>query len=143
VIADFIAGAAEALSPANAPDHWDIVEGQGSLFHPAYAGVTLGLLHGSQPDALVLCHDPTRKSMNGFPHVPVLAPEHALEPYLSAARLTNPNVRFVGASLNTSALSEPEATKVLQSTSRLLGLPCVDPMRIGVDSIVDALEQIR
>src|ERR1700720_3134255 len=72
VIADFISGAAEALSPANQPDHWDIIEGQGSLFHPAYAGVTLGLLHGSQPDALVLCHDPTRKSLNGFPHVPVI-----------------------------------------------------------------------
>jgi len=75
---------AESLSPANSPDHWDIIEGQGSLFHPAYAGVTLGLLHGSQPDALVLCHDPTRKAINGFPHIPIVAPKEALAPYLSA-----------------------------------------------------------
>jgi uncharacterized NAD-dependent epimerase/dehydratase family protein len=142
VVADFIAGAAEAISPANDPDHWDIIEGQGSLFHPAYAAVTLGLLHGSQPDALVLCHDPTRKVLNGFPHMPIVAPAQAMEPYLAAARLTNPGVRFVGVSLNTSSLSETEANKVLQSTSQSLGLPCVDPMRTGVEPIIAAMEKI-
>jgi uncharacterized NAD-dependent epimerase/dehydratase family protein len=140
VVADFIAGAAEALSPANSPDHWDIVEGQGSLFHPAYAGVTLGLLHGSQPDALVLCHDPTRQSLNGFPHMPVIPPEQALAPYLAAARLTNPKARFVGVSLNTSRLSEAEAQVILRNTAQSMGLPCVDPIRTGVESIVAALE---
>ena len=140
VVADFIAGAAEALSPSNSADHWDIIEGQGSLFHPAYAGVTLGLLHGSQPDALVLCHDPTRKSLNGFPHVPVISLQQAIPAYLSAARLTNPDVRFVGISLNTSSMSEAEANSVLRSTSQLLGLPCVDPIRTGVDSITTILE---
>src|SRR3546814_10422187 len=60
VVSDFVAAAAASLSPAAADDHWDIVEGQGSLFHPAYAGVTLGLLHGSQPDAMVFCADPSR-----------------------------------------------------------------------------------
>jgi uncharacterized NAD-dependent epimerase/dehydratase family protein len=140
VVADFIAGAAEALSPANSPDHWDIVEGQGSLFHPAYAGVTLGLLHGSQPDALVLCHDPTRQSLNGFPHIPVIPPEHALAPYLAAARLTNPKARFVGVSLNTSGMSEAEAKVTLRNTAQSMGLPCVDPIRTGVEPIVAALE---
>jgi uncharacterized NAD-dependent epimerase/dehydratase family protein len=140
VVADFIAGAAEALSPANSPDHWDIVEGQGSLFHPAYAGVTLGLLHGSQPDALVLCHDPTRQSLNGFPHMPVIPPEQALAPYLAAARLTNPKVRFVGVSLNTSRLSETDARVIMNNTALSVGLPCVDPIRTGVQSIVTALE---
>lgn len=141
VVADFVSGAAESLSPANAPDHWDIVEGQGSLFHPAYAGVSLGLLHGSQPDALVLCHDPSRKTLNGFPHIPIVSPDQALEPYLAAARLTNPRVRFVGASLNTSSLTEAEAKNVLAQTSQLLGLPCVDPIRTGVAPLAAALEK--
>jgi uncharacterized NAD-dependent epimerase/dehydratase family protein len=141
VVADFVSGAAEALSPANAADHWDIVEGQGSLFHPAYAAVTLGLLHGSQPDALVLCHDPSRKALNGFPHVPIVPPEQALAPYLSAARLTNPGVRFVGVSLNTSDLTQAEAESVLAKTSDSLDMPCVDPIRTGVEPIVKALEK--
>jgi uncharacterized NAD-dependent epimerase/dehydratase family protein len=140
VVADFVAGAAEALSPANDPKHWDIIEGQGSLFHPAYAAVTLGLLHGSQPDALVLCHDPTRKAMNGFGHMPIVEPKEALAPYLSMARLTNPKARFVGVALNTSSLSDAEAAKILQSTAQQLSLPCVDPIRTGVDPIVTALE---
>jgi uncharacterized NAD-dependent epimerase/dehydratase family protein len=140
IVADFIAGAAEALSPANAPEHWDIVEGQGSLFHPAYAGVTLGLLHGSQPDALVLCHDPTRRSLLGFPHMSVISLNRALEAYVSAARLTNPEVRFVGISLNTSTMNQAEAERILRNTSESLGLPCVDPIRTGVEPIVNAME---
>src|SRR6185437_2326641 len=141
VVADFISGTAEAVSPANAPDHWDIVEGQGSLFHPAYAGVTLGLVHGTQPDALVLCHDPTRQTLNGFPHVPVMPLDKAMPPYLAAAHLTNPRARFVGVALNTSALTDREAEQVLRSTAAELGLPCVDPIRTGVEPIVDVLEK--
>lgn len=143
VVADFIAGAAEALSPANAPDHWDIIEGQGSLFHPAYAGVTLGLLHGSQPDALVLCHDSTRTSLHAFPHFPVKRLEEAMPPYLSAARLTNPNVRFVGISLNTSGMNDTEAHAMLKRTAESSGLSCVDPIRTGVAPIVGVLEVLR
>jgi len=140
VVADFIAGAAEALSPASSPDHWDIVEGQGSLFHPAYAGVSLGLLHGSQPDALVLCHDPLRKSLNGFPHMPLPSLTQAMPAYLAAAHLTNPRVRFVGIALNTSALNQADATATLKRTADEHGLPCVDPIRTGVAPIVDVLE---
>lgn len=143
VVADFIAGVAETLSPANAPDHWDIIEGQGSLFHPAYAGVTLGLLHGSQPDALVLCHDPTRKFLNGFPHFPLRSVEEVMPAYVAAARLTNPDVRFVGVSLNTSSLGEEEAREVLRRTEQSLGLPCVDPIRTGVEPIVAVLESFH
>jgi uncharacterized NAD-dependent epimerase/dehydratase family protein len=143
VVADFIAGAAESLSPANEPDHWDVIEGQGSLFHPAYAGVTLGLLHGSQPDALVLCHDPTRASLHGFPHIPVASVKEAMPAYLSAARLTNPDVRFVGISLMTAAMSESDSDTLLSQVSHSFNLPCVDPIRTGVAPIVDALEGLR
>lgn len=140
VVSDFLSGAAEALSPANTADHWDIIEGQGSLFHPAYAAVTLGLVHGSQPDALVLCHDVARKTLAYFPHVPVVPLEHALTAYLAAARLTNPKVRFVGVALNTSPLSDEMAREFLERTAERLHLRCVDPIRTGVDPFVTALE---
>lgn len=141
VVSDFLSGAAEMLSPTNRPDHWDIIEGQGSLFHPAYAGVTLGLVHGSQPDALVLCHDHARRTVAFLPHVPVVSLEQAIPAYLSAARLTNPRARFVGIALNTSSISAAEAEAVLRSTGDRLGLPCVDPIRTGVYPIVDALQE--
>ena len=68
VVADFMAGAVETLTPNNDEDHWDLIEGQGSLFHPSYSGVTMALIHGGQPDYLVLCHEPTREHMRGLPH---------------------------------------------------------------------------
>lgn len=139
VVADFIAGAAEWLSPANDPEHWDVIEGQGSLFHPAYAGVTLGLLHGSQPDALVLCHDPTRDHLEGFPGFPLCDLETAVSRYLQAARLTNPRATFVGVALNTATLSEPERAELFEKLERKLGLPCCDPLKTGVEAIVERL----
>lgn len=141
VVGDFLSGAAEVLSPPNEPDHWDIIEGQGSLFHPAYAAVTLGLVHGSQPDALVLCHDATRKTLAFFPHVPVVAIYRAVSAYLSAAHLTNTAARFIGVALNTSLLSAEEAKTVISATADGLGVPCVDPIRTGVRSLVDVLER--
>jgi uncharacterized NAD-dependent epimerase/dehydratase family protein len=141
VVADFLSGAAEALSPANSPDHWDVIEGQGSLFHPAYAAVTLGLLHGSQPDALVLCHDVARQTLTSFPHMRVVSLEEAIPAYLSAAHLTNRNARVLGIALNTSSLTAAEADAVLQGTAARLNLPCVDPIRSGVAALVDALQR--
>jgi uncharacterized NAD-dependent epimerase/dehydratase family protein len=139
VIADFIAGAAEELSPDNAPDHWDVIEGQGSLFHPAYAGVSLGLLHGSQPDAIVLCHDPSRRTIDEYPNFPIPDLEVAVEDYLRAARLTNPAVRCIGISINSSSLSDPERVEYFQRLTARLGLPVCDPVRTGVDVLADAL----
>lgn len=139
VISDFVAGAAESLSPDAAPDHWDVIEGQGSLFHPGYAGVTLGLLHGSQPDALVLCHDPTRTRIADPPHLPIPPLQVAVHRYLEAAQLTNPNVRLVGVSLNTSALGEEERERALAETARDLGVPCFDPLKTSPAAIVDRL----
>jgi uncharacterized NAD-dependent epimerase/dehydratase family protein len=129
VVADFVAGAAEALSPAAAPDHWDVIEGQGSLFHPAYAGVSLGLLHGSQPDVLVVCHDPQRTKMLGFPSYSVPSIEETIELNLLHARRVNPEARCAGVSLNTASLSECEARSIMAETAARCGLPTGDPIR--------------
>jgi len=139
VVADFIAGAAEWLSPANDADHWDVIEGQGSLFHPAYAGVTVGLVHGSQPDAMILCHDPSRPHMNGFPDFPMVPLPVAVDRYLELAHLTNRASRFIGVSLNTSKLAGPERSAAFADTERQLGLPCFDPLLGGLDTIIDRL----
>ena len=139
VVSDFVSGAAEWLSPAAAPAHWDIIEGQGSLFHPAYAGVTLGLLHGSQPDVLVLCHDLARTEIADYPGFAIPGYEAAFEAYLTAARLTNREARFAGVCLNTSAFSEPEARRALADISAQVSLPCCDPIRTGVSPIVDRI----
>jgi uncharacterized NAD-dependent epimerase/dehydratase family protein len=139
VVADFISGAAELLTPDNDPDHWDIVEGQGSLAHPAFAGVTLGLVHGSQPDALVLCHHEGRKTLRGHADYPLPSLEEAMDLHLRAARQTNRDAEFVGISVNTSALPEAESTAVLARYAAQTGLPCVDPLRTGVGEIVDRL----
>jgi len=139
VISDFVAGAAEQLSPDNAPDHWDVIEGQGALFHPAYAGVTLGLLHGSQPDAIVLCHDPARTTIEGHPDFPIPELGVAIEHYLQAGRLTNKAIRCVGVSINSSSLTDAEWTAYAERVSGELGLPVVDPMRGGVDALAAAL----
>lgn len=139
VIADFIAGAAEHLSPDNAPDHWDVIEGQGSLYHPAYAGVTLGLLHGSQPDAIVLCHDPSRQTIDEHPDFPIPALRVAIDDYLRAGRLTNRAVRCVGLSINTSSLSDAECAEYFRRVTAEVGLPVCDPVRTGVDVLAAAL----
>jgi uncharacterized NAD-dependent epimerase/dehydratase family protein len=139
VVADFISGATEWLSPDNDADHWDIIEGQGSLFHASYAGVSLGLLHGSQPDAIVLCHEPTRPHMRGTPHMPMPGLQRCIDANIAAARLINVDTRCIGVSLNTSAFSQSEAERLLQETEEALGLPCVDAFRQGAGRLVDAL----
>lgn len=140
VVADFIAGAIEELAPANAAEHWDIIEGQGSLFHPAFAGVSLGLLHGAQADALVVCHALGRTSMRAIDNrpLPSLAETIALNEQM--ARVTNPNAKVVGIAVNTSAVSDEEAKTYCRKVESEFGLPCVDPIRHGVASIVDKLE---
>ena len=139
VVADFISGATEWLSPANDEDHWDLIEGQGSLFHASFAGVSIGLLHGAQADALVLCHEPTRPHMRGLPDYPLPDLKVCIEANLAAGRLTNPAVRCVGIAVNTAKLDQGEAERLLQETEQRLGLPTVDPLRTGVGRIVDKL----
>lgn len=141
VVADFVAGAAEMLSPANDADHWDVIEGQGALFHPAYAGVTLGLVHGSQPDAIVLCHDPSRATIEDFPHMPMPALDAAIARYIEAGQLTNQHVYCAGVSINSSSLSDVAWADYQQRTSDWLGVPVCDPLRGGVEPIAQRLLQ--
>jgi uncharacterized NAD-dependent epimerase/dehydratase family protein len=139
VIADFISGAIEQLAPARTDGGWDLIEGQGSLFHPSFAGVSLGLLHGAQPKALVLCHEPGRPHMRGIRGraLPDLA--ECLEANIAAARLTSPDVQAVGICLNTSGLEPDAGRRLCASTADHLGLPCTDPVAFGVGPIIDQL----
>jgi uncharacterized NAD-dependent epimerase/dehydratase family protein len=140
VVVDFEAGAAEMLSPDAPSQHWDVIEGQGSLFHPSYAAVSLGLLHGSQPDVLVVCHQAGREHILGHSDYPIPAIEDTIELNLRLGRRTNPAIRCAGVSLNTSKLEPAAARELLNSESRRLGLPVADPMRGGPEfhQLVDA-----
>ena len=142
VIADFMAGAVEWLTPDNDPDHWDLIEGQGSLFHASYSGVTMALVHGGQPDALILCHEPTRTHMRGLPDYKLPRLEELRELALTLARVVNPAVQVVGLSVNTAALHEEAALDYLAAVEERMGLPTVDPFRQGAGRLVDALEAV-
>ena len=137
VVSDFVSGAAEVLSPDNDDDHWDVIEGQGSLFHPGYAAVTLGLLHGSQPDAFVVCHEPGRTEIEGFPGYALPSIEELIELTIANGKVTNAAIRCVGVSVNTSHMAGDERARYVAETSERLGLPCVDPVATGTGPIVD------
>jgi uncharacterized NAD-dependent epimerase/dehydratase family protein len=137
VVSDFLSGAAEMISPNAPPDHWDVIEGQGSLYHPGFAGVSLGLLHGSQPDVVVVCHDPSRREIVGLPGLAVPSIEELIALTLTLGRRVNPAIRCGGVSLNTSALSDADAAAAIARTSAELSLPAADPVRGG-----DAFERL-
>jgi uncharacterized NAD-dependent epimerase/dehydratase family protein len=139
VVADFSAGAAEMLSPANDADHWDIIEGQGSLVHPGYAGVSLGLLHGSQPDALILCHDPFRTEIDEYPGFAIPPIQEVIDLHLALARRTNPHVKCSAIALNTSKVSADEGATICAEYEAKYGLPAFDPMRSDLRRIVEAV----
>ena len=139
VIADFMAGAVEWLTPDNDPDHWDLIEGQGSLYHVSYSGVTMALIHGGQPDALILAHEPTRTHMRGLPHYGLPSLEELRDLSLTLARRANPDCVVTGVSVNTKALGEDEALRCCEEIEARLGLPTVDPVRHGAGRLVDAL----
>jgi len=140
VVADFISGAAEWLTPECPDDQWQVVEGQGSLFHPSFSGVTLGLLHGSQPDAFVVCHEPTRTKMRGV-ETPLPTIQQVIDTTTSIGKLTNPDIQCVGICVNTLALGEEEALAYLEQIGKEHGLPATDPLRFGSQSIVEELER--
>lgn len=145
VVSDFIAGAAERMvcDAAEAAD-WVIVEGQGSLTHPGFSGVTLGLLHGSAPDALILCHDASRTEVKGFPGLPLKPLRELVALYESAAlwsRAAGARVPVVGVALNTSSLDDAAAGRAIDAAARETGLPAADPVRDarGADRLATAV----
>lgn len=139
VVSDFLSGVVELLSPDNHADHWDVIEGQGSLFHPAYAAVSMGLLHGSQPDAFVLCHEAGRSEILGYPDYPIPDLQECIELAVLIGRRVNPAIRCAGISLNTASLDEAARKQAFAQIERELGLPCVDPAVTGTGAIIDQL----
>ncbi len=131
VVSDFEAGAAEILSPDAPADHWDVIEGQGSIFNPAYAAVSLGLLHGSQPDVFVVCHDPARKVILGLEDFALPSVEEVVDLTIRLGSRTNPAIRCGGISLNTSSLGAQEAEALMAAERERLNIPVADPIRGG------------
>jgi len=142
VVADFMSGAVEWLTPPNDPDHWDLIEGQGSLFHISFSGVTLALIHGGAPDALILCDAPGRPHMRGLPSHELPDLEAVRDLALDLARIANPACRVAGVSLNTSDMAHAAARAHCAAVSDRLGLPATDPYRFGADALADALAAI-
>ncbi|MAO01008.1 N-acetyltransferase DgcN [uncultured Roseovarius sp.] len=142
VVADFMAGSVEWLTPDNDPDHWDLIEGQGSLFHVSFSGVTMALIHGGQPDALILCHEPTRAHMRGLPDYTPPSLEALRDMALPIARIANPACQVVGVSVNTQHMTEEEARAYLARVEAEMGLPATDPYRFGSAPLVAALAAI-
>jgi uncharacterized NAD-dependent epimerase/dehydratase family protein len=139
VVADFLSGAAEMLSPANDADHWDIIEGQGSIYHPGYASVSMGLLMGSQPDAFVVCHEANRTHISGWPEFELPSIQSVIDRTIAIGASTNPDIRCVGLSVNTKKLSDQDAIDYLAKLSEKFALPATDPIRFGVKELVKAL----
>ncbi len=140
VVADFMAGAVEYLTPDNDENHWDMIEGQGSLFHASYSGVTMALIHGGAPDALILCHEPTRTHMRGLPEYSLPSLTELRELALTLAKVVNPECKVVGVSVNTAALDDAAATALCKSIETELGLPTVDPFRHGAERLIAELK---
>jgi len=139
VVADFMAGSVEYLSPDNDDDHWDIIEGQGSLFHVSYSGVTMALIHGGQPDALILSHEPTRTHMRGLPEYTLPSLQDVRDTALPLAKVANPTCQVIGIAINTQKMSEADARAYITQVEAEMGLPTTDPFRFGAGELVDAM----
>lgn len=145
VIADFIGGATEQLVLDGAKDaDVVLVEGQGSLIHPAYSGVTLGLMHGACPQAMILCHQASRTMIGDYggrePWVPIPPLAELVRIYEDAARPVSPS-RVIGIALNTYDQGDAAARAACVSAARETGLPATDPVRFDPAPLVDALER--
>jgi uncharacterized NAD-dependent epimerase/dehydratase family protein len=139
VVADFIAGAAERLVVEGA-GRGDLlwVEGQGSLVHPDYSGVTLGLFHGSAPHFLVLCHQAGDEHIQDLPAHPIPSLPELVELHERIALPARP-AKVVALALNTRRLDDDGARAAIEAAERETGLPADDPVRFGPRRLLDAI----
>lgn len=142
VISDFVAGAAEKLVLANQRHEVMVIEGQGSLFHPRYSCVTLGLLHGCRPDGLILCYEMGRKTVFGMPEFRLAPLEKIREYYEMTAGLMHP-CRVIGIGVNGSKFRDDEVAAECERVSREMGLPACDVLRHGPDKLVQAVLEMK
>lgn len=144
VIGDFMAGAVEEMIMQLAPgNEYVLVEGQGSIVHPSFSGVTLSLVHGSCPQAMVLCHNASRKNLKADGIDQELLPlSELVSIYERIASYMRPS-KVVAVALNTHRMNEEEALKVIEQTERQVGLPTCDPVRQGADKLFDAIEKYK
>ena len=140
IVSDFISGAVEWVSPDNDKDNWDIIEGQGSLLHPSFAGVSLGLLHGSQADAFIVCHEPTRKKMRGV-DTPIPSIKEIINLTINLGSLTNKKIHCVGIALNTSKMKD-DPLVLKKSISNEFDLPCLDPIVDDLEPFINIIKKI-
>lgn len=143
VIGDFMAGYMEREVQRTIEHHapqWVIVEGQGSLLHPAYSGVTIALLHGSAPDGMILCHNPKLKTIHNFPNVPLPSLSEFIRIYETVAGWIKP-AKVHGIALNTLHFSDQEAQNFIETYEQETGLPVTDPVRFGAEKLVNSLKK--
>jgi uncharacterized NAD-dependent epimerase/dehydratase family protein len=143
VIGDFMAGAAEQMVVEAAKDHdLILVEGQGSLAHPGFSGVTLALMHGSAPKAMILCHKATNKWICDLKDFPLPELNQLIKMSEAIVEYVNP-AKVIGIAINTNGLTDEEAKSVIEKASKETGLPCTDPVRFGAVALVDAIQKAK
>jgi len=142
VIGDFMAGATEQMVIAHGYDNdYVFVEGQGSIVHPGFSGVTLALLHGAAPEAMILCHKAAKTRIGELPF-PITPLPALVALYEEMAAYVRP-ARVLGISINTAGLSDGEARHAVSAAEKECGLPATDPVRFGADDLLNALEEFR
>ncbi|GIX07181.1 MAG: hypothetical protein KatS3mg115_1584 [Candidatus Poribacteria bacterium] len=144
VVSDFVSGATEMIlleRYQTTGAEWLFVEGQGSIQHPSYSGVTLGLLHGSLPEAMILCHHASRRHVARFEGLPIPPLVELIAMYETAAAWLVP-AKVVGIALNTFDLDESQARRAVRQAAEETGLPATDPVRFGAGVLVDALQEV-
>jgi uncharacterized NAD-dependent epimerase/dehydratase family protein len=142
VVGDFISGAIEKQVVAQQHHELLLIEGQGCLAHPRYAAVTLGLLHGCRPQALILCYEVGRTVVHGMPEVPLKSLAEICALYETMASLLHPS-RVIGIAMNSRSVSAAEAQQDRQRVREELGLPVCDVLRHGPDDLVQAIRQFQ